>query len=169
MSGGLHWSRAIAVALALGVCAPALTACAGFAPVYARPSAAGMRNIAVEVPNTRTGFLVRESLEDALAWDRTAPAAYRLKVTLNEHRQSRGLDASRVATRYEVTLAASYVLTDATTGQMVLRGNRPIHVTYDTTDQPYAGIVAQQDGQVRAASQAADQIKTDLLAFFAEQ
>lgn len=169
MSGKVQWGKAIAVVLALGVTTPGLTACAGFAPVYARPSAAGMRHIAVEVPNTRTGFLVRESLEDALAWDRSAPAAYRLKVTLYEHRQSRGLDASRVATRYEVTLAASYVLTDATTGQMVLRGNRPIHITYDTTDQPYAGIVAQQDGQVRAASRAADQIKTDLLAFFAEQ
>lgn len=169
MSGNCRWKQALAAALMLGLSAQGLTACAGFTPVYARPSAAGMRHVAIDVPDTRTGYLLREALEDTLASDRSAPPAYRLTVTLDERRQSRGLDASRVATRYEVTLAASYVLTDAATGQMVLRGNRPIHVTYDTTDQPYAGVVAQQDGQARAASQAADQIKTDLLAFFAEQ
>lgn len=163
-------SFAIAAALVLGLVLPGLSACAGFTPVYAHAgAAAGMSRIAVETPDTRTGFLLRQNLEDVLALDRSSPPAYRLKVSLDEHRQSRGIDQNRVATRYEVTLAATYVLTDAATGQMVLRGNRPIHITYDTTDQPYAGIVAQQDGQVRAAGQAADQIKTDLLAFFAER
>jgi LPS-assembly lipoprotein len=128
-----------------------------------------MARIDVETPNTRAGYLLREQLEDAFAWDRSQPPAYRLVVKLDERRRPRGLDESRVATRYEVTLTASYVLTDVATNRMVLRGNRPIHVTYDTTDQPYAGIVAQQDGQVRAAGQAAEQIKTDLLAWFAEQ
>ena len=162
----------IAAVLALAVVIPGLSACAsssGWAPVYARPAAAGMARIDVEVPNTRTGYLLREQLEDQLAWDRSEPPAYRLKIQLTERRRARGLDESRVATLYEVNLTASYVLTDLDTGQMVLRGNRPIHVTYDTTDQPYAGIAAQQDGQVRAASQAAEQIKTDLLAWFAEQ
>lgn len=159
-----------ALALALAATLPVLSACAGFEPVYARPGAArGMARIDVETPRTRTGFLLRESLEDALAFDRASPAAYRLKITLDERRRARGLDESRVATRYEVTLIATYVLTDLASNQMVLRGNRPIRITYDTTDQPYAGIVAQQDGQKRAADQAADQIKTDILAWFAEQ
>lgn len=163
-------SLAIAAAMALGVVLPCVSGCAGFTPVYARPgAAAGMSRIAITTPETRTGFLLRQDLEDALAWDRSSPPAYRLVVTVNEHRQARGIDESRVATRYEVTLSASYVLTDTATGQMLLRGNRPIHISYDTTDQPYAGIVGQQDGQVRAAGQAADQIKTDLLAYFAER
>lgn len=171
---GRKLTTGIAAALALGLVLLGLSACAtggggGWTPVYARPTAAGMARIKVEVPNTRTGYLLREQLEDQLAWDRSSPAAYRLKVTLNERRRARGLDESRVATRYEVTLTASYVLTDIATGQMVLRGARPISITYDTTDQPYAGIIAQQDGQVRAASQAAEQIKTDLLGWFAEQ
>lgn len=160
-------SAALALALAA---MPALTACAGFEPVYARPGVArGMARIDVETPKTRTGYLLRESLEDALGFDRAAPSAYRLKITLDERRRARGLDESRVATRYEVTLIATYVLTDAATNRTVLRGNRPIRITYDTTDQPYAGIVAQQDGQKRAADQAADQIKTDILAWFAER
>jgi LPS-assembly lipoprotein len=161
-----------AVVAAAGLCLalPGLTGCAGFEPIYARPgAAAGMSRIAVVTPDNRTGFLLRQSLEDVLGRDRNAPPAYRLNVTLDEHRQSRGIDENRIATRYEVSLAATYVLTDAVTGQMMVRGNRAIHVSYETTDQPYAGIVAQQDGQVRAADQAAEQIKTDLLAYFAER
>lgn len=162
---------AVAIVVALALVSPGLSACvSGFTPVYGRPGVArGMARIDVETPQTRTGYLLRESLEDALAYDRASPATYRLVIKLHESRRSRGLDESRVATRYEVTLTASYVLTDIATNQMVLRGNRPIHITYDTTDQPYAGIVAQQDGQRRAAGQAADQIKTDILAWFAEQ
>ncbi|MBX7249218.1 MAG: hypothetical protein K1X35_09285 [Caulobacteraceae bacterium] len=159
----------VAVVVSLGLAATGLGGCAGFAPVYARPAAAGMTHIAVDTPDTRTGFLLRQSLEDVLAWDQSTPASYRLTVSLDEHRQTRGIDENRVATRYEMTLAATYVLRDAQTGRMLLRGNRPVHVSYETTDQPYAGIVAQQDGQVRAAAQAAEQIKTDLLAYFAEQ
>jgi len=169
MAGRKH--PATALLLAMAVVFPALSGCvSGFQPVYARPGVArGMARIDVETPQTRTGYLLREQLEDAFAFDRASPAAFRLKVTLDERRRARGLDENRVATRYEVTLIATYMLTEVGSNRMVLRGNRPIHITYDTTDQPYAGIVAQQDGQLRAASQAADQIKTDILAWYAEQ
>lgn len=146
----------------------ALAACTGFTPMYARPGVVdGSTRIDVDTPNTRTGYLLRESLEDALAWDRTKPPAYRLKVALEERRIQRGLDENRVATRYEVEVIATYILTDVGTGRSVLRGARPIHVTYDTTVQPYAGITAQQDAQVRAAGQAAEAIRTDILAYLA--
>lgn len=160
------WIRAgLAAAAALS-----LAACNGFAPMYAQPGVVdGATRIDVATPNTRTGYLLRESLEDALAWNRSAPPAYRLVVKLDERRTPRGLDVNRVATRYEVEVTASYVLTEAGTGRAVLRGNRPIHVTYDTTVQPYAGIAAQQDSQVRAAGQAADLIKTDILTFLASR
>jgi LPS-assembly lipoprotein len=66
----------IATSLALALVLPGLSACAGFTPVYARPAAAaGLSRIAVTAPETRTGFLLRQDLEDALARDRTAPAA----------------------------------------------------------------------------------------------
>jgi len=158
----------IGAAVTAVVAALALSACAGFTPMYARPGVAqGSARIDVRTPNTRTGYLLRESLEDALAYDRSAPPEYRLNVSLSERRQPRGLDENRVATRFEVRVAATYALTEIASGRTVLRGNRPIHVTYDTTDQPYAGIVAQQDAQVRAAHEAAERIKTDVLTWFA--
>jgi len=154
----------LAAALGLSL----LGACAGFTPMYARPGVvAGASRIDVRTPNTRTGYLLRESLEDALAWDRSSPAAYRLTVRLDERRTPRGLDENRVATRYEVRLEANYVLTEVGTGRTVLRGSRPVNLTYDTTAQPYAGIVAQQDSQRRAADQVAEIIKTDIITHFA--
>lgn len=157
-------------ALAAGAMALSLAACGGFAPMYAQPGVvSGSTRIDVTTPNTRTGYLLRESLEDALAWNRSAPPAYRLVVKLDERRTPRGLDINRVATRYEVEVTASYVMTEVATGRTVLRGNRPIHVTYDTTVQPYAGVAAQQDSQLRAAGQAAEQIKTDILTYLASR
>ena len=42
-------------------------------------------------------------------------------------------------------------------------------VTYDSADQPYAGIAAQSDGERRAAEQVAQRIRIDLASFFASQ
>ncbi len=168
MAGVRNFKVLTAVLAALAL--PGLAACAGFTPMYAQPGVvAGVSRIDVRTPSTRTGFLLRESLEDALAWDRSAPAAYRLQIRLDERRTPRGLDENRVATRYEVRLEASYVLTELGTGRTLLRGSRPVNITYDTTDQPYAGIVAQQDSQVRAADQVAQLIKTDIVTYFASR
>lgn len=152
----------IALALASG-----LAAC-GFTPMYAKPGvSSGLARIDVQTPNTRTGYLLRESLEDALAWDRTAAPAYRLRVDVTESRYPRGLRVDDTATRYELALSTSYVLTDVRTGAAVLQGARPVAVTYDAAEQPYAGIAAQEDGQARAADQAAELIRIDLMKFFA--
>ena len=61
--------RVLAIALlTLGV-----GAC-GFTPMYANPQlGATMRAIAITTPQTRTGYLLREQLNDQLAVDRTAP------------------------------------------------------------------------------------------------
>jgi len=41
-------------------------------------------------------------------------------------------------------------------------------VIYDSADAPYGGITAQQDGQKRAAQEAAQQIRLDLARYFAK-
>lgn len=40
-------------------------------------------------------------------------------------------------------------------------------MTYDSADQPYAAIAAQQDGQERAAAEAARKIQLDLATWLA--
>jgi LPS-assembly lipoprotein len=154
-------------ALALAALLPTLAAC-GFTPMYAQPGVtSGMRGIALQTPDTRTGFLLRQELEDRLAIDREAPAQYRLAVQLVERRRPRGLNPDDTANRYELQLTATYVLTEISTGKVLLQRTMPVNVTADATAEPYASVVAQQDSQLRAATEAAEVIKTDVAKTFA--
>ena len=48
-----------------------------------------------------------------------------------------------------------------------LDARRATSATYDSADQPYAAIAAQEDGQQRAATEAARRIQLDLAAWLA--
>jgi LPS-assembly lipoprotein len=154
-------------ALVLAALLPALGAC-GFTPMYARPATgSAMSQITVKTPDTRTGFLLRQELEDKLALNRDGQPRYRLAVQLVEKRRPRGLNPDDTANRYELQLTASYVLTEIATGQVVLEKTVPVNVTADATSEPYAGVVEQQDSQRRAAAEAAEIIKTEVAQAFA--
>jgi LPS-assembly lipoprotein len=148
---------------------PLLAGC-GFTPLYATPGvSSGLSNIEVVTPEGRTGHLLSEDLQDDLATRRGEPAAYRLALDVAEKRYARGLDTDNVATWYELYLRVSYALIDKTSGKTVKAGVLPISVSYNAVNDPYAGIVAQQDGQKRAASEAAQRIRIELGAWFAKQ
>ena len=158
----------LATALAL-LALPLLGGC-GFTPLYATPGvSSGLSNIEVITPEGRTGHLLSEDLQDDLATKRGEPAAYRLDLNLDEKRYARGLDTDNVATWYELSLRVSYALVDKSSGKTLVAGLEPISVSYNAVNDPYAGIVAQQDGQKRAASEAAQRIRIKLGAWFAEQ
>lgn len=154
--------RGAAVLLLLGV-----SGCA-FTPLYGDTLqvAPALASVAVEAPGTRTGQLLREELDDELA-AAAGVARYRLVLDINERRFPRGLRVDDTANRYETRLTVQYELIDAADRRVLLRSNRPVFVTYDVADAPYAGIAAGQDGQERAASEAARLIRTDLARFFA--
>ena len=159
--------RVLAIPL---LCAAALglTAC-GFTPLYADNGGVGLHLQGVEVvaPEGRAGFLVRQQLEDELARNRAGASRYRLTYTTNEARFPRGLRVNEIASEYELDLTVDYQLTDISTGQVVYRGVAPTHISYASADAPYAGIAAQQEGQERAAAQAAILIRLDLARYFA--
>lgn len=158
--GGLTLS-----ALAL---AGALVAGCGFTPLYAEPGVSpALAAIAVDTPETRTGFLLRERLEDAFGRSPGAPSAYRLTTRVTERRYPLGRRSDDTATRYELVLTVSYELADAA-GQRLRRNTVRATTTYAASEQPYAGVVAQQDGEERAAAQAADQIRAELARWFAD-
>ena len=160
-------ARAKLVAV-LGVL-PLLAGC-GFTPLYGTPGVtSGLANIEVITPEGRTGHLLSEDLQDDLAIRRGEPAAYRLALAVDETRYARGLSNANVATWYELSLRVSYSLIDKSSGKTLTAGVMPINVSYNAVDDPYAGIVAQQDGQKRAASVAADRIRLELAVWFAKQ
>lgn len=155
------------LALAL-VSALALGGCAGFQPLYAQPEVVkNLAAIQVNAPSGRTGYLIRQHLDDAFAKDHAAPAAYTMDLSLGEARYPRGVRIDNVATRYEYVLTASYALRDARSRAVAKQGSVRVELTYDSADQPYASISAQQDAQDRAAEEAARRIQLELAVWLA--
>ena len=151
------------VALGLG-----LAGC-GFTPLYAQPGVvSNLASIDVVAPEGRTGYLLREELDDALAKNRAGPAAYRMNLAVSESRFPRGIRTDNVATRYEYVLTADYVLARMPSGAVAKKGRVRVELTYDSADQPYASITAQQDAQERAAEEAARRIQLELAAWLAD-
>jgi LPS-assembly lipoprotein len=158
--------RALTV-LALLAALP-LSACGGFQPLYGQPGV--QKNLAaidVVAPQGRTGFLLRQQLDDAFAKAHGGKPVYRMNLAIGEARYPRGVRIDAVATRYEYVLTASYVLTTVATGKEAKRGSVRVELTYDSADQPYASIAAQQDAQERGAEEAARKIQVELAAWLA--
>jgi len=150
----------IAASLALSGC--------GFTPLYAQQGVVqSLASIDVVAPEGRTGFLIRQSLDDAFAKNRSGPAAYRMNLSLAEARYPRGIRIDNVATRYEYVLTANYTLSALPSGALAKKGTVHVELTYDSADQPYASISAQQDAQERAAEEAARRIQLELAAWLA--
>lgn len=151
------------IAAALG-----LSGCAGFQPLYARSEVVKtLGSIQISAPAGRTGYLMRQHLDDAFAKDRSAPPRYAMDLTLAEARFPRGVRIDNVATRYEYVLTASYALKTLPAGALAKRGRVRVELTYDSADQPYASISAQQDAQDRAADEAARRIELELAVWLA--
>ena len=154
--------------LAIAALSAGLGGCIGFTPLYgAEGVVPKLSAIEVAQPDGRLGFLMRQSLTDALARDGTQTAIYRLTYTNRELRVPRGITISNVASRYEVDLDTAYTLTEIATKKVLTQGRVSVAVTYDVQNQPYASLVAQQDGERRAAEQAADRLRVELATFFA--
>ena len=154
--------RARLIALVLLLAAPGLTAC-GFTPLYAAPGVSpGLSAIETVAPDGRTGYLLREALDDVMARDVGKPPVWRLSIDLRETRTPRGRRVDATASRYELVLIAEWKLTSAATGAVVHEGVTRTEVTYDRADQPYAAIAANQDSQARAASELARKIQLQL-------
>ena len=160
-------AAAMLLTAALGL-APVLAGC-GFTPLYAQ-GAAGTEasRIAVNTPDDRLGYRLREQLEDALAWDRSSTPLYRLTTQVEQNRRSLGRRIDDTATRYELTVKATWTLTPAAGGTPV-SGTETVTTTYAAADQPYAAIAAQQDGEERAAADLARLIRLSLMQALAQQ
>ena len=157
----------LALALSLVIGSVGLAGC-GFTPLYGQPGVtSNLAAIDVVAPEGRTGFLIRQHLDDALGRNRAGPATYRMELGLGEARYPRGIRVDNVATRYEYVLEANYALFSTATNAVAKRGQVRVELTYDSADQPYASIAAQQDAQDRAAAEAARRIQLELAVWLA--
>ena len=151
----------------LAVAASAVLGGCGFTPLYAQQGVvSNLASIDVVAPQGRAGFLIRQHLDDVFAKS-GGPAAYRMQLSLGETRYPLGRRTDNVATRYEYVVTADYVLAALPSGAPAKKGHVQVELTYDSADQPYAAIAAQQDAQDRATEEAARRIQLELAAWLA--
>jgi len=156
-----------ALLAALSLSAAVLSGC-GFTPLYAEPGVTSkLAAIDVVAPDGRAGYLIRQHLDDAFGRNHGGPSAYTMQLALGESRYPRGVRIDNVATRYEYVLVADYELRAQPSGAVAKRGRVRVELTYDSADQPYASISAQQDAQDRAAAEAARRIQLELAVWLA--
>jgi LPS-assembly lipoprotein len=134
----------------------------GFTPLYGDGAGSRLSRIAVTTQDDRLGYRVREQLEDALGRDLGQMPLWRLETAVEQSRRPLGRRIDDTATRYELTVIGRWTLTPIGGGPP-LSGVETVTTTYAAADQPYAAIAAQQDGEERAASELARQIRLELL------
>lgn len=145
----------------------ALSGC-GFTPLYATPGITpSLSGVDLVVTHNRSGYLLEEQLNDELGHNAAVPVRYQLTCAVREVRFPRGIRVNNVANRYEINMTVDYVLREAGSSRVLLQGAVPVIADYDSPDPPYAGVTAEQDGENRAASQAAVAIRLVLSRYFA--
>lgn len=160
--------RAAVLACAIALPAAAGLGGCGFTPLYGEAGMApALEGVAVVTPDhSRLAYLLREQLDTELARDRERPPSYRLLTTLTSYRAPLGVRVNNVANRYEIGLTVRWRLQDAHTGAVVTQGTSIGRVSYDASDQPYGQVAAEQNGEERAADQAALAIRVALARWF---
>lgn len=160
-------SKAFMIVAAL-LAAMALQGC-GFTPMYAKPGLGPtLSDIAVDTPQTRTGFFLGQDLRQTLNNDETSAKTYTLKIIMSEDHYNIGYRIDDTSTRSEITSGVVYTLTDNRTGKVLYTDHFTETVTYASTNSPFTGIVSQQNGQQRLADAVSTRIQGALAVYFHE-
>jgi LPS-assembly lipoprotein len=162
--------RAAAILAGLAIAGAAALSGCGFTPLYDQPGlVGGMTHVEVVAPKGRVGYLLGQDLNDDLGHTPGTAPIYRLDMELTQTRAAHGLTENATAQRYELDLAVAYRLTEIASGTVAHTGRVVSVVSYDSADQPYAGIAAREDTENRLAQDAAAKIQLDLAAWLARR
>jgi len=149
----------------------ALAGC-GFQPLYGESSGGGAtlqqaRAVAIAPIPDRVGQMVRNHLIDALT-PRGQPRTpvYELTVALEQTKEGVAFQSDEQATRFNVTLDATFVLREHGTGNVLTRGGTRSVAAYNIVQSEFANITAEADAIRRAARQVADSIALRLGVYF---
>lgn len=138
-----------------------LTAC-GLQPMYAGGGsgavAQGLAGIEVGAIEGRSGWLVRNALNDRFQAGGSTAVRYRLDVRLDEKLEGLGVLGNDVVARERLTLRARYQLVDAVTGSVLLDATDGTDAGIDVVSSEHAVIAAEQSAEERLAKDLADRI-----------
>jgi len=152
-----------------------LAAACGFQPLYGErggrdQALVELAAITVEPIADRLGQVVRNELRDRLT-PRGVPvsARYRLTVLVATRKEAVAFNDDESVTRFNFTLRASYSLTDAGTGKVIVAGSTRAVATFNIVLSEFANIAAEDDARTRAARGVSAEIWTRLGVFFSQR
>ncbi len=150
----------------------ALSAC-GLRPVYsggASGAVAGtLQSVSVDPIEGKSGWLVRNALNDRLAASGQADTKYRLTIKLDDNIEGLGVRADDTVTRERRTLRARYQLIDVETGKILLDATAGSDAGIDVVSSEYATIAGENSALENLSQRIADQISARLALYASQQ
>lgn len=143
--------------------AAAVAGC-GFTPAYGPSGGAGVLRdaIVVDEPTGRASYLLTRELEQRLG--RVSSGRYGLSYAVNITRESIGISANNVSTRFNVLGTVTYALRDLNDGAVLTSGKLDSFTSYSASGTTVATQSAQRDAEARLMVILADQMITRLIA-----
>ncbi len=142
-----------------------LSACA-LQPLYSGGSqgsvAALLENISVEPIEGKSGWLVRNALNDRLKALGSQTPRYRLAVKLEDDIVGLGVRSDDTVTRERRTLRARYQLVELASGKTLLDATAGSDAGIDVVSSEYATIAGENTALENLSQKVADQIATRL-------
>ncbi|HTZ36603.1 MAG TPA: LPS assembly lipoprotein LptE [Stellaceae bacterium] len=155
---------------ALALPAAALAGCGGWEPLYADPStgpaSADLRAIKVAPIPERIGQRLEMALRNSLnpGNEATVPR-FLLRVSLGTSIADLGIQSQGLGTRGEVSVTASYRLTDMSNGNELQSASMHVTDSFDIQANGYSTVVAQDDAYRRAVEELRREIVVRLTLF----
>ncbi|MES2782103.1 MAG: LPS assembly lipoprotein LptE [Pseudomonadota bacterium] len=142
-----------------------LPAC-GLQPLYSGGSkgavASTLGTITVPPIEGKSGWLMRNALNDRLGGKEAGTAQFRLVVVLDDQIEGFGVRADDTVTRERRTLRARYQLVAIATGETVLDATAGSDAGIDVVSSEYATIAGENSALENLTQKVADQIVTRL-------
>lgn len=147
----------------------------GFTPLHqSAPAGGGLQQIVVDmkkganVADNKAGFLITQRLRDRVGTP-DASAKFTLEIKPEYSRLKLGVTDADVASRYDVTVQARWVLINTKTGREVKKGRTSTVSTFGAPSGPFGVITADNVGVEQASQQVADKMIIELARHFAGQ
>jgi LPS-assembly lipoprotein len=159
--------RAALLACALTVGLSGLSGC-GFRPIYGEAAKADERLNQVDIAliRDRSGQQLRNYLIDRMYLNgRPDRPEYDLSISLAEVQVDLGIQKDATATRSQITIAATYVLTSRAERKLLTTGSVRQLSSYNVLPSEYATLVAEQDARERTLRAIGDDIVLRLSLF----
>lgn len=116
----------------------------------------------------RAGLELRKRLLESLSHEQTAPR-YRLGVMLEESQGAFAIQSDDRATRYQLSLTASFSLIEIGSDKAVYSGSTRSIGSYNVVSSDFAAAVSEADARKRAALDLADNIRELLITYFSRE